>query len=40
MGQVDQTSADQAGTAAASYDVFISYAREDLSTVKALVSDI
>jgi uncharacterized membrane protein YhaH (DUF805 family) len=40
MEKVDQTSADQAGTAAASYDVFLSYAREDLSTVKALVSEI
>src|SRR6185436_19822014 len=40
MGQADQTSADQAGTKTASYDVFLSYAREDLSTVKALVSDI
>jgi len=40
MGQVDQTSANQAGTGAASYDVFLSYAREDLSTVKALVSEI
>ena len=40
MGQADQTSADQAGTKTASYDVFLSYAREDLSTVKALVSEI
>ena len=40
MEKVDQTSADQAGNAAASYDVFLSYAREDLSTVKALVSEI
>ena len=40
MGQADRTSADQAGAAAARYDVFLSYAREDLSTVKALVGEI